>query len=625
MFFPITPLEVYVVSSIKRTALATAVTVLGCAVTYVWHIKNEPKSMGDSESDVIAYIATTKKEIHRKGSNNALWEPAEELDRLRSGDSVRTSGDSEARIQFYQSQRYIDLEADSMIVIQKQESEINLELLEGSLFVNGVDKASGSGAAEPSKSTLTLKSQGGKVDLSKSTAQLSGSSKDKVDLKVIKGSAQFIKTSGKSETIQEGKVGGIGKSGMQVNAEKIKIMSPDNSKPYFTNALSPTPIIIKWSGFPTKAKITLESGTNRKKLEPTLTEKKSFDQLSIIWKPGVYYWKLKASDPDTKADLGESSIYKTDVIGRFPPTPIAPEPNFVLQTRKPTENITLRWNTPQEYKDVLVELQNDRTKQNIFGKRLPSSVDAQDIPNLPLGTYSWKLTAFPADGSEPLKSPDYRFYINEKKLVKIPIVWNSNLQETQYFLTDPKLSLMWDTEAMDRVHKWKIQIAPDGTDISKVEAIESWQPKFEKTVTKPGRYLAFVSALDEENEPIGNSEVKPFNIQPLPLLIAPKLLPDDSSEFLARPDGTFILHWNAVNEASNYAILIKDKDEKTVTQVNSTIPNLKLSNLMPGLYTVEINAIDKFGRDGEKSQKRKIQVPDKSEVKAPTLKKIKVN
>lgn len=616
-------LEVSVVSSIKRTALATVVTVLGCALTYIWHIKNEPKSLGESESDVIAYIATTKKEIHRKGSNNALWEPAEQLDRLRSGDSVRTSGDSEARIQFYQSNRYIDLEADSMIVIQKQESEINLELLEGSLFVNGVDKANNS--AEPSKSTLTLKSQGGKVDLSKSAAQLSGSSKDKVDLKVLKGTAQFIKTGGKTENIQEGKEGGIGKTGMQVSAEKVKILLPDNAKPFYTNALAPSPMTIKWAGFPPKAKVILESGSNRKKLDPTMTDKNLPDQFNVVWKPGVYYWKLKAMDPVSRAPLGESSTYKTEVIGRFPPTPIAPEPNFVMQTRKASENITLRWNTPQEYKDVLIELQNDK-KQIIFSKRLPASQDAQSIPNLSIGTYSWKLTAFPQDSNEPLKSPEYRFHINEKKVVKIPIFWNAALEETQYFVnSDPKLSLMWDSEEKERVHKWKVYIAPEGSDITKAEAVEALQGKYEKTAIKPGRYLAFVSAIDEENEPIGSTEVRPFNVQPLPLLISPKLLPDDARDFLAKPDGSYNLQWSPINEANNYAITIKDKDDNVVTQLNATSSNVKLSNLMPGSYSIFINAIDKYGRNGEISKKRMIQVPDKSEVKAPTLKKIKVN
>lgn len=297
-----------------------------------------------------------------------------------------------------------------------------------------------------------------------------------------------------------------------------------------------------------------------------------------------------------------------------------------MQTRKVSENITLRWSTPPEYKDVLVELQNDRTKQKIFSKRLPASQDAQDIPSLPLGTYTWKLTAFTDEGTEPLKGPEYRFYINEKKVIKIPIVWNPSLSETQYFVnSDPKLSLLWDSDAKERVHKWKVFVAPEGSDLSKAEGFDTWQVKYDKVVTKPGRYLAYVSAYDEENEPIGNSEVKTFNVQPLPLLTAPRLLPDDKSDFLAKPDGSYLLRWNPVNESSNYTVFIKDKEEKIVSQFNSATPNLKLNNLMPGTYTVEINAIDKYGRSGDISTKRVLQVPDKSAVQAPTLKKIKVN
>jgi hypothetical protein len=184
---------------------------------------------------------------------------------------------------------------------------------------------------------------------------------------------------------------------------------------------------------------------------------------------------------------------------------------------------------------------------------------------------------------------------------------------------------MWDTEEKERVHKWKVHIAPEGTDLAKAEGTDAWQVKFEKPITKPGRYLAYVSAYDEENESIGSSDVRPFNIQPLPLLVAPKLMPDDGSEFLAKPDGSYTLHWNNINEASNYSILVKNNEDKVMGQFNSTQPILKLNSLMPGHYSVEVIAIDKYGRNGEISTKRLLQVPDKSEVKAPTLKKIKVN
>ncbi len=606
------------VSSWKRLAIATIVSAIGCGLTFWWHLKTEPKSQSDSEADVIAYLASTRHEIHRKGANNTLWEPAEELDRLRAGDSVRTSGSSEARIQFYKSKRYIDLEADSMIVIQKQESEISLELLEGSLFVNGVDKNS--------KSALTLKSQGGKVDLSKSAAQLSGSSNAKMDLKVLKGSAQYLKAGAKAEAIQEGNEGGIGTTGLRVSAEKVRILSPDTTKPFYVNAISPEPVMIQWSGLPPDAQVQLESGPSRKKIGPNPSEKLSKNKIQVLWKPGIYYWKLKAMDPDTQKIMGESPIYKSEIVGRFPPTPVSPEPNFIIQTRRNSETITLRWSTPPDYKEVFVELQNDVTKQKLVNRRFPASVDFYGVPNLPLGSYSWKLTAFPEDNSKPLAGPTHQFFINEKRIIKIPIAWNANLQTTQYFVnTEPKLTLMWDPDQSERVRKWKVRIAPEGTPIAKSEASDTRQIKFEKVLPRTGRYIASIEAYDDEGDLIGNSEVRTFDVAVLPLLPAPSLMPNDGSEFLARPDGSLGIKWDELNGAKNYQILIRDSLGKIVNEYSSETANYKLTNLMPGSYTVQIGATDSFGRRGELSVKRSLVVPDKSEVKAPKLKKIKVN
>jgi hypothetical protein len=613
-------MEVSVVSSWKRIIIAAFVSVLGCTLTYVWHVKNEPKSQRDSEADVIAYITKTKREIHRKGANNTLWEPAEELDRLRAGDSVRTSSNSETRIQFYRSNRYIDLEADSMIVIQKQESEISLELLEGSLFVNGVDKGN--------KGSLTLKSQGGKVDLSKSAAQLSGSSNAKVDLKVLKGSAQFMKEGGgKSEAIQEGKEGGIGNAGLKVTTEKVKLLYPDTTKPYFINAKSPDPVRIHWSGLPADAQVFLESGPSRKNLARTATEKLAADQLQVMWKPGTYYWKLKALNPTTQKAVGESPVFKSEIVGRFPPTPVTPEPNFNLQTRRAAENVTLRWTTSEDYKDVLVELQNDASKQIIVNSRVPASIDFKDVPNLALGSYSWKLTAYPKDGGQPLVGTPHQFSINEKRTIKIPINWNANLPLTQYFVgAEPKLTLMWDPDQTERVIKWKVRYASEGTDLTKAEGTDVRQQiKFERTVPKAGRYSAFIEAFDEEGEVIGTSEIRTFNVALLPLLTAPNLDPSSGPEYLARPDGSMIIIWEEIPGAKEYQIFVSDKNGQVLSEFTTEAPNYKLNNLMPGTYSVQVGATDSHGRRGELSGKRSLIVPDKSAVEAPNLRKIKVN
>lgn len=593
-------------------------TLIGCLATYFWHIKTEPKNIGNSDADVIAYISKSKFEIQRKGATNTLWEPAENLDRLRAGDSVRTSSKAEARIQFYQSNRYIDLEPESMIVIQKAKSEINLELLEGSLFVNGVDKNA--------SNTLTLKSQVGKVDLSQSAAQLSGSSNAKMEMKVLKGSAQVVKTGGKVIAIQEGKEGGLESTGVKVEAEPIKILSPDTAKAVFINGLKPEPVLIQWTGFSPQANVSLFSGSSRKSLKPTTTEQISQTQLQVPWKAGTYYWQLRGIDPVTKKTLQQSSIFKTEIIGRFPPTPISPEPNFVLQTRRSVETVTLRWNAGAEFKDVLVEMKNETSKQVLINERFSNLKDSLDVPNLPHSSYSWRLTGYPADGSKPISGPFLPFSIDKKRIIKLPLVWNPNLKPLQFFVnSDPKLTLMWDPGETDRVKKYTVHIAPEGTEVAKGEALDSRQIKIEKIVSKEGRYLAYVEAFDEEGDRIGATDVKTFDVEMLPLLPPPNLQPTNQKEYLARPDGSLEVQWDTVDGAKEYQIILLDNEGKPAGEFTSTDRVFSFANLMPGTYTMQTATIDPHGRRGPLAAKRFLVVPDKSAVQAPKLRKIRVN
>lgn len=618
--------EIVVISNTKRTVVAIFISALGCVLTYVWHLKNEPQLFADAESDVIAYIARTKEQAHRKGVKTSLWEPAEKLDRLRVGDSVRTSEDSEVRIKFYQSDRYIDLDADSMIVIQKIKSEIILELLEGSAFVHQ-DK---NNKLDPNalKNTLTLKSQDCKVDITNTESQLSTTPNGPVDLEILNGKVpqqpqqQLTKTNELNKNC---------KKAVQIIAGKIKIITPDYTKPVYTNALAPTPITLQWSGFPAKSQVLLESGSSRKKLKAQPAHSSSENNMQVLWKPGIHYWKLVATDTQASKTRIESAIYKTEVIGRYPPTPINPEPNFSLLSRHQTETITLQWNTPPETKDVLIELQNDETKQILFNQKISTSINSQEIPHLPLGSYSWRLTAYPHDGSAALQSPYYSFSIHEKKIIKIPITWNQNLKTDQFFTnSEPKISLLWTAESTAPITKWKVHIAAEGSDLNTSTPVETIQTQFEKNLSKPGRYLAYVAAYDKHGDNIGTSEVKQFNIQELPLLIAPKFLPNDTTELIAKPDGSVQLRWAPIESAALYSINVNSINEnetqkKLITQQNSKNNFLNLNNLMPGLYKVQIKTIDQFGRSSQIAEQRTLKVPDKSEVKAPTLKRIKVN
>jgi hypothetical protein len=289
------------------------------------------------------------------------------------------------------------------------------------------------------------------------------------------------------------------------------------------------------------------------------------------------------------------------------------------------ENITLKWSVGPEFKEVLVELFNESTNQQILNKRFPASQDSAELQNLSLSNYKWKLTGFTEEGNQALTGQFFKFAIQEKRIIKIPIVWSSNTKTTQYFVnSDPKLNLQWGADDMERIAKWKLRLAPEGRDLAKGEVIETTHLKFEKIMPQKGRYTASVEALDSDGDTVGTSESRTFTVDELPLLSAPTVLPE-TGDFMAKSDGTLGLEWNDLDGAKNYQILVRDDTGKIVFENSSESSKFKLNNLMPGSYALQIGATDNFGRRGQLSIKRKLLVPDKSEVKAPKLRKIKVN
>jgi ABC-type Fe3+ transport system substrate-binding protein len=89
-------------------------------------------------------------------------------------------------------------------------------------------------------------------------------------------------------------------------------------------------------------------------------------------------------------------------------------------------------------------------------------------------------------------------------------------------------------------------------------------------------------------------------------------------------DGKSKLEWSQVEGAKEYWLVIS-KGGKELKRSKYASNSTALKNLLPGEYDVEISAVDAHGRTSESASPRKLLVPDKSNLKAPTLKKIKVN
>lgn len=154
--------------------------------------------------------------------------------------------------------------------------------------------------------------------------------------------------------------------------------------------------------------------------------------------------------------------------------------------------------------------------------------------------------------------------------------------------------------------------------------MEAKEPKARAAVPAAGRYIASVEALDKNGKVIGVSEPVKLAATELPLIGSPVLQPA-SGVLQSGLDGRTELKWETVQGAKEYHLTIQDKNGKELAKKKYDGTSANLKNLMPGEYTVKVEAVDGYGRPGAQAVPRTLVVPDHSGLKAPTLKKIQVN
>jgi len=254
--------------------------------------------------------------------------------------------------------------------------------------------------------------------------------------------------------------------------------------------------------------------------------------------------------------------------------------------------------------------------------------DSFTVPRLKAGTYYWRMSSYYVDSDKPILGDVQKFTIKPAEKVQPfePILVKFTMpetQSTQYFVENPQLGLSWAADKGDNVALWRVKFHSEDEDPALAQVLEVTDTKVSTPVSKPGRYIASIEAIDNEGKILGTTLSNPLTVAPLPLLSAPDFVPAEGL-LQAKMDGRTQLEWTAIPGAKEYLLVIR-KEGKELKRSKYPTTNTALKNLLPGEYELEIFAVDTHGRESSPSPSRKLLVPDKSNLRAPTLKKIKVN
>ena len=609
-------------SQLRRLFLAAGLSGLGFAVTLFWYHSTQNSNFQNQETP-LAQVGSVSDEVLRRPPTRLLWHSVNTGDSLFNGEAIRTSQDGEVRIQF-EDGRFIDLEADSLIVLSKAEGEISLDLMEGSLFVNSQATAAAADGTE--KSGLVLNSADGKVDLSRASASLSKTEGKKLNLQVVEGSASLQSKDGKTQEIQKGTSGTLGSQGIQFDSKSLKIISPLPNKSVFMDPSKKPDVNFKWQGFPTDWNVTLVVGQNRKQLKPTSQLSAGSTDTTVTLPIGRHYWKLKASNPANPAETAESSVYRLDVMARNTPTPLSPTANAQLEFEQLPTEVIFQWQASEEISGLIIEVARDAQLRNKVKVQRVEQSSQFSLPDLAAGDYFWRLSSFFPDSPQPISGPIQRFSILQKvetgpTLVKVDWI---NPESKQYFVDNPEMKLSWSAgDKTSDVAQWKVSWKNMSDPEMEPGQIETSETQLNTQVAKPGRFLATVEAYDKKGRLMGTSLPLELALESQPLLPSPTLLPE-AVTLKAGSDGRSELNWTAVDGAQEYLLKVINPEGREVFKKNLTTLKTTVTNLMPGQYTIEIQSIDRFGRLSANMTPRPLIVPDKSNLRAPAVKKAEV-
>lgn len=608
-------------SQLRRLILAAALSGLGFVATFTWYNSTQNQSLMNLESP-LAQVGLVSEEVLRRPPTRLLWHSVNTGDSLFNGEAIRTSVNGEVRIQF-EDGRFIDLESDSLIVLSKAEGEVSLDLMEGSLFVNSQQANQAAGSE-----SLVLNSAQGKVDLSRASASLSKASGQNLNLQVVEGSAQIESTDGKTQEISKGKAGTIGTQGLQFDSNQIKIISPLPNKAVYLNPNQKPEIDFKWSGIPENWKIEVLSGESRRQLKSNQELQIGTNESKELFSFGRHYWRLKAVNPEDPNQKVESPIYRLDVLPRSTPTIIYPVLDAKIEIEQLPTALELQWQKSEEATEYIIEVATDAQLKNKIKFERLSKVDRINLDNLAAGSYYWRLSAIYPDTDKPWTGIVQKFDILQKAetpAVSIQVNWD-NVKPEQYYITEPTLDLKWKAESnSESVASWKVSWKNITSSNELVGLIETTDTSNQFKLTEPGQYQAVVEAYDKKARLIGTTKPIDIQVSELPKLASPQFLSQEEV-IKAENSGRSTLNWTTIDGAVEYKLIVKNlKDQSEVLNKSYSSNQTILQNLMPGEYSLEITTIDQFGRSSTPLAPKTLIVPDKSNLRAPAMKKVKVN
>jgi hypothetical protein len=345
---------------------------------------------------------------------------------------------------------------------------------------------------------------------------------------------------------------------------------------------------------------------------------------SVPLADGAYFWRvtgyLKIKD---KSEALSSAIGKFSILSKLeirPPVLVTPSNEQHLSLVEAQKNgVPLKWQAPKGVDTFKVKVERkDGENWSVVYVQDSQTTQAR-IADLNPGTYRWAVTSVDPNGEDKAAAP-FQFTIDDLQKIE----WAEGTGEIyQYHSPTPSLAAHWKPLSTPPT-LYRFKLALEGKSLND----ETWQTTrqtgFESPIPADGNYQIVIEAVNAKGEMYAQSDIKSIVVNRRPLLPPPQWPTETPPVLKTDNKGNLTFGWEQVEGARRYLMVLEGSDGKIVEQKEVTRTTASFSRLQPGEYRVHLKSVDDFKRVGPEGDRRKIEVPDSIDIRAPKIKAIKV-
>ncbi len=600
---------------LSRLIVAFCLSAACFMATEDWYRRSKTMRTHDGNSQPIALLQDLTNEVQRKPLTRIIWETISKDEDLYPGEAIRTSTQSEAKIQFLKTGTVIELEPESLVVLEETDRGLSLDFVKGNLFV----KNNGN---QTSTQEITLKSGNSEINLQKAELSLSKDSGDQLDIQVFGGKAQ-VKQNGKTLTLDSSQTGSINSKDMEVNKSQIQITSPLAGDTLYINAKNKENVLFKWNPLSKDYLVFIEKGSNRKKLIrlPLAGVKGDSGQLSVASKVGKFYWRLWGEPNHPGLPPLKSPIISFEILTQRPPVPLEPLNQAALKIEELPLNLRFKWANPAHLDPIILEIAKDsQLKDSLIRENVDDKVGFKDLALPSAGKYFWRLIGYMniKGKTGPVSSEIQEF----STLVGIELIpprlrSPSSHQSIPFNQALEKgLILTWDS--IPGINRYQLSIEKENGEVLLSKEL-STSPARAKDL-KPGSYRWTVRSLNSSDKKSEPAPYQFFSITDMPVVEwARGPEPEEYLYFTQKP--SVILQWlrgtNNMITSWRYHMSLQEKDLPQSTWLKIDQPAIRSSLPSEGLWWVEVEALNNKNQSIAKSSIKQIKITPKPLLPGP--------